>query len=128
MSVLPLVTPAGALDSAGRLVAAEAPSDPFSDTAAANTAVVRTFAAVPGQIHRLTALAWSYSAAPTGGRILVQDGAATRLDLDITAGGQAPDAMPPGGIQGTVNTAMTVTLAAAGVGIVGKLFTAKITS
>lgn len=128
MAVLPLVTPAGALDSAGRLLAADAPSDPFSDTAAANTAVVRTFAAVPNQRHKLTGLALSYSAAPAGGRILVQDGATTVLDLDVSAAGQISDVLPPGGIQGAVNTAMTITLAAAGVGVVGKLFTAKITS
>ncbi len=70
-------------------------------------------------------LAWSYSAAPTGGRLTVQDGATTILDFSITAAGprSLPSGGPPArlGLKGSLNTAMTVTLAAGGAAVSGKV-------
>lgn len=97
-----------------------------SATAAANTAVVATFGAVAGVRHTLVGCTVSYSAAPTGGRLLVQDGAATVLDVDIIAGGPTPIPLPANGITGTPGNAMTVTLAAGGGTAVGKLNTSRI--
>lgn len=97
-------------------------------TAAANTAVVQTIAAVAAKSHRLVALSLSYSAAPTGGKITVADGASTILELDVTAGGPLSVPLPAGGLKGSVNTAMTVTLAAAGAGVIGKVNTSRVTA
>jgi hypothetical protein len=88
---------------------------------AANTSAVVTYAAGgAGVQHCIGGIAWSYNNTPTGGNLLVQDGATTILSLDITAGG-------PGYIQfvppkkGTANQALTVTLAAAGASVSGKV-------
>lgn len=113
---------------AGAVKTSHAASTPQSSTAAANAAVVQTFAAVAGQSHRLTMLAVSYSAAPTGGRVTVADGGTTILDLDITAAGTFFVPLPAGGLKGTVNTAMTVTLAAAGAAVVGKVNSGRVTA
>lgn len=95
-------------------------------TAAANTAVTATFAAVAGMRHVLTGCIASYSAAPVGGRLTVTDGAATVYDVDIIAGGPTPIPLPAGGIMGTVGAAMVVTLAAGGGTTVGKLNTSRV--
>lgn len=94
---------------------------------AANTAAVITFAAAAGQRHHLVSVAWSYSAAPTGGRLTVEDGAGVFVfDVDITAAGPgSKDFLWP--IRGEVNTAMVVTLAAGGAGVSGKLNAYKYT-
>lgn len=113
---------------AGGVKVSQASSTPQSSTAAANTAVVQTFAAVAAQVHRLTMLAVSYSAAPTGGRVTVADGGTTILDLDVTAAGTFFVPLPDGGLKGTVNTAMTVTLAAAGAAVVGKVNSGRVTA
>jgi hypothetical protein len=96
-------------------------------TAAANTAVTQTITAVAGESHRLVFLAFSYSSAPTGGRVTVADGGTTILDLDVTAGGPYVVVLPGSGLEGTAGQALTVTLAAAGVAVVGKLNTGVIT-
>lgn len=127
MAIQVLQAPAGLTDGSGRLLATEEPSDASSATAAANTAVTTTYAAAAGQRHRLTFLSFSYSAAPAGARITIQDGASTILDLDYATTAVANVPLPPGGLEGSVNTAMTVTLAAGGAGVVGKLNTAKFT-
>lgn len=112
----------------GGLKTAEAPSTPQHGTAAANTAVTQTFAAVAAQAHRLTSLVVSYSAAPTGGRVTVSDGATVVFEVDVTAAGPVMVPLPAGGLKGSVNTALTVTLAAAGAGVVGKVNTGRITA
>lgn len=127
MGIAVLAAPAGLTDAAGRALSTVDPSDATAATAAANTAVVTTYAAAPFARHRLTWLALSYSAAPAGGRITVTDGGSTILDLDTLTLQESVIPLPPGGLQGSVNTAMTVTLAAGGVGVVGKLNTAKYT-
>jgi hypothetical protein len=118
-------------DGLGVQLAAQPSSIPAHTTAAANTAVVRTYNAVVGQAHRLTVCAVSWSAAAaTVGLLTVQDGATTVLSLDVPLAVNTPHNvyLPPGGIIGTINTALTVTLAAGGALSVGKLNTAKITA
>jgi hypothetical protein len=93
--------------------------------------VVRTLAAVVGQRHRLTALSCTWSAAAaTTGLLTVQDGAATIASWDVPLAVNTPYAppLPEGGLIGTANTAMVITLAAAGGLTVGKLNTAKMTA
>lgn len=119
----------GVEDGALKTTSGTTPSTPQHTTAgAANAAVTHTFAAVAGQAHRLTFLLVSYSGGPTGGRITVTDGATTVLDAHVTAAGPTVLPLPPGGLKGSVNTAMTVTLAAGGLSIVGKLNTGLITA
>lgn len=112
----------------GGLKTTEAASTPQHATAAANTAVTQTFAAVVGKSHRLTSLAVSYSAAPTGGRVTVSDGGTVVFEVDVTAAGPVSVPLPGGGLQGTANTAMTVTLAAGGAAVIGKVNTGRITA
>jgi hypothetical protein len=89
-------------------------------TAAANTAVVVTLAAVAGYRHHVPQVIWSYSAAPTGGRLSVSGLDDTQtLDFDITAGGPGAILFPP--LVGKVNTAVVITLAAGSGAVVGKL-------
>ncbi len=87
---------------------------------AANTLAQVQFGAVTGKRHHLTQVAWSYSAAPTGGRLTVEDGAAVVFDLDITAAGPGHIAFP-NPLRGEVGQALTVKLAAAGASVVGKV-------
>lgn len=64
----------------------------------------------------------SYSAAPTGGGVKIEDGSGTTVWLmDITAAGEHEFDFPDP-IAGTVNTAMIVTLLAPGGAVVGRLF------
>lgn len=88
---------------------------------AGNTAAVVTYSAPgAGICHVINGVAWSYSAAPTGGRLTITDDGNTVLDIDITAAG-------PGSLcfahplKGTANKAVVVTLAAGGGVIVGKV-------
>jgi hypothetical protein len=87
---------------------------------AANAAATWTRAGVAGASHVLSGVWWSYSAAPTGGRLTVSDGTITYRDLDVTAAGPGflpcnpPLKMPAG-------RPLTLTLAAAGVGVAGKI-------
>lgn len=116
------------VEDGGFLKTAAPASTPQHATAAAATAVTQTFAAVTGKSHRLTALAVSYSAAPTAGRVTISDGATVVFEVDITAAGPLSVPLPQGGLQGTAGAAMTVTLGAAGAGVVGKVNTARITA
>ncbi len=127
MGVQLIVGAPAAGDVTGALSAGQSPSDGTSNVPAVNTAAVITYAAVPGQRHRLTMLAFSYAPAPAGGRITVTDGGTTILDLDVTGATDREISLPPGGLRGTVNTAMTATLAAGGAAVQGKLSAAKIT-
>lgn len=89
-------------------------------TAAANTAVTITYAAAgAGNCHAIDGVLASLSADPaTAVSLTVQDGANTVVQVQLTRGGAAPIDFP---IRGTANTSMTITLAAAGAGIVGML-------
>ena len=95
-----------------------------SDTAmaAANTAVVLTYAAVSGRLNAIGQLIVSYSGTPTGGNVKVEDGAGnTVFQVDIVAGGPTIIPLDDDPILGSANTALIITLAAGGAGIVGKV-------
>jgi hypothetical protein len=85
-----------------------------------NTACIITLAALTDAKYVIHAVQWSYTAAPTGGRLTIAFGASptTELDVDIISGG-------PGGfgldLAGAKNEQMVVTLSAGGSGITGKL-------
>jgi hypothetical protein len=88
-----------------------------------DTAAVATQAADAEQFWCIDWIRWSYSAAPTGGKVTVAVGGVTIDEFDVTAGG--PGIMrydPPLYVpEQTLNQAVVVTLAAAGAGITGKL-------
>jgi hypothetical protein len=85
---------------------------------AANTAAVVTLAASANKRHVIRFLVWSYSAAPTNGRLTITDGGVTKADLDITTSGPGPLILDS--VFG-VNSAVVVTLAAGSGVVVGKL-------
>jgi hypothetical protein len=95
-----------------------------SGTSGANASVAITLAAVPMCRHHLIAVQWSYSAAPTGGNLLTTGLEGDEIDLDIAAAG-------PGGLTavyvGLKGGAVTVTLAAGGGALVGKLVVSYMT-
>ncbi len=111
---------------AGAAAVQETPSTPASATAAANTAVVVNIAAVAGQTIRITHLSASYSGAPAGGNINVVVNAVTIFQLDIAGIDLQVIPLPPGGIICAAGFAAAVTLAAGGVGVIGKLNVASI--
>lgn len=95
-------------------------------TAAANVAVVQTIAAVAGQQHRLSALSVSFTGATGTAELKVENGVGTTVfsvDLVLTAGATYDVTFPEGGLAGSINTAMIVTLAAGGAGAIGKVNT-----
>jgi hypothetical protein len=89
---------------------------------ASNTAAVVTYAAVSDRRHAVSGVAWSYSAAPTGGNLKIEDGSGTTVfSLDITAAGPGAFYFSPSPKVGSLNTALILTLAAGGSGVSGKL-------
>lgn len=87
---------------------------------AANTAAAVTYPADEGRSHVITGIAWSYDALPTGGSLTVKDGTDTVFVIGITSKG--PGAIEfPEPKKGGRNKSMTVTLAAGGEGVTGKL-------
>lgn len=88
---------------------------------AANTAAVVTYAASPTASHVISGVAWSYDQTPAGGNIKVEDGAGNVIfSIDVPTAGAGVVYFWPGK-QGTINTALVVTLSAGGVGVTGKL-------
>lgn len=89
-------------------------------TSAANGAATVTYAATASLSSVISGIAFSYSGAPTGGRLTISDGANIVFDVDITSAGAGffPFAAP---VKGSINTALTVTLAAGGAGVIGKV-------
>ena len=88
---------------------------------AAATAATLTKAADASEFWVVDWITWSYSAAPTGGKLTVALGGVSYLEVDITAGG-------PGQLQfdhplytGTKNEALLITLASGGGAVVGKV-------
>ena len=86
---------------------------------AANTAAIVSYPATPTVYHVITGIAWSYDAAPTGGRLSIIMNGSTVFDVDITAAGPGFIPFDPPKRFG-VGDAVSVTLAAGGVGITGK--------
>lgn len=85
---------------------------------ASNTAATQTLGALTLKRYVVAKVMWSYSAAPTGGRLTITDGGTTIFDVDIIAGGPGTISLM---IPTNVNSEVIVTLAAGGVGITGKL-------
>ncbi|MCS6851766.1 MAG: hypothetical protein NZ700_11430 [Gemmataceae bacterium] len=71
--------------------------------------------------HVLGGVAWSYSGVPLGGQLTIEDGSGRVVRrFDITEPGlDAIGFDPP--LKGSPNTALILTLAAAGPGVFGKL-------
>lgn len=95
--------------------------DSTSNTVSAtNASATLTLTGVTGYGWCISGIAWSYSAAPTGGNIQITDGGNVVFNLDITAVG--PNYIPFNpALEATVGNTLVATLAAGGVGIVGKL-------
>jgi hypothetical protein len=95
----------------------------------AATAAVITLAA-PGtnevKRHVIHGIQWSYTAAPTGGRLTIVSttGSVVELDIDITAAGPGALGTP---ISGVINSEVVITLASGAGGVVGKLNVQSIT-
>lgn len=87
---------------------------------AANTAAIVSYPATPTVYHVIGGVAWSYDDDPTGGRLTIVMNGSTVLDLDITTGGPGFIPFDPPKRFG-VGDAVSVTLAAGGVGIQGKV-------
>lgn len=86
-----------------------------------NTAAVVTYAAVPDYAHHVYEVAWSYTGGTvSGGNLKIEDGGFTIFSMDIDARGQGQVAFARPK-QGTPNLAMTITLAAGGSGVSGKV-------
>jgi hypothetical protein len=97
------------------------PSTPQSATAAVNTAVVITIAAVAGQSVRLNALSAAYTGVPAGGSITITSNAVTLFQGPFLATTLAGIPLPDGGLEGAQGFSMVITLAAAGAAVVGSL-------
>lgn len=81
---------------------------------ATSTAAIITYAADAYGAHVISGVAWSYTAAPTGGNLQIEDGSGNVIfSVDITAAGPGYFAFPDG-LKGSVNTAMIITLADGG--------------
>lgn len=116
------------------LATSSSPVGVAAAVSAAGAAAAVTFAAVAAQQHRLTTLFVSYAGATAAavGRLTVADGATNIIDVDIAVPATPGAAtvlvpLPPGGLEGAINTAMTVTLAAVA-GAVAKVSASKLTA
>jgi hypothetical protein len=94
-----------------------------NNTPATNTNAVITLAAPgAGKVNVLSGVAWSYSAAPTGGRLKLEDVSGTIVfDIDITSAGPGFIPFVPPKKNAAANTAFIITLYAGGAGIQGKV-------
>jgi len=92
--------------------------------AEANANAVITVSADSAEFWTIDAIGWSYSAAPTGGRLVVTIGGTTLIDIDIVAGG--PGLMefsnPFYKTSEAKGEALVITLHAGGGGVVGKAY------
>lgn len=91
-------------------------------TPAAATAAVYTIAAVVGHKNSIRRIFYSYTAAPTGGRLLVESPSGTTIfDMDITAAGPGNVDFGKNPLMGGTNNALIVTLASGAGAVAGKL-------
>jgi hypothetical protein len=96
-----------------------------SDTAnATHSAATITYAAAgAGKVNVISGLYWSFSGTPAAATNLqISDGSNVIFSIDITAAGAGFIPFNPPK-KGTANTAMTITLADGGSGIVGRVNT-----
>lgn len=87
---------------------------------AADTDAVVTYTAEAAKRHVITGVAWSYSAAPTGGMLTITDDGSEVFKMAITAAGPGSITFPRPKAGG-IGTAMVVTLAAGSGTVVGKV-------
>jgi hypothetical protein len=97
------------------------PSTAQRHAPAANTAAVVTLPAITGKAHVLTHVSYSYSGAPTGGSLTISDGGNVVFEQAVTATGPGEVSLPLAGIAGTTGNAVTITLAAGGASVTGRL-------
>lgn len=97
------------------------PSTPASATAAVNTNVVITIAAVAGQSVRLNALSAGYTGTPVGGTITITSNGVTLFQGPFLATTLTGIPLPDGGIEGASGFSMVITLLAAGAAVAGSL-------
>lgn len=92
--------------------------------AAANANAVVTVAADVNEFWLIDAIGWSYSGAPTGGRLVAAIGGVTLIDIDVLVGG-------PGLLEfnkpfyktaETKNEPLVITLHAGGGSVIGKVY------
>lgn len=88
---------------------------------APGAAAVLTLPADPTHRHIVDSLAWSYSGAPTGGGITVADNGTIVFSMDIGISGAGQITFKMGLPASTFGNAVTITLAAGGVTVVGKI-------
>ena len=96
---------------------------PKAHAPAANNPAVITLPADSETFHVVDSVLWSYNADPTGGSLTITstvDGTAVSQVITIVAKGQDQYCFSPP-IQGDVNTAITITLAAGGAAVTGKI-------
>jgi hypothetical protein len=89
-------------------------------TGSAGLAATITITGQTGRPTILSQVDWSYSSAPTGGNIKVQDGSTTIWEVDVTAAGPGFKTFTPP-LSITPGANMVITLAAPGGAIVGKV-------
>lgn len=93
------------------------------NVSAVNTNAVVTITPAGGTRIVIDHIVYSYSAAPTGGRLTIVDGATTVFDIDDTGAGQQAFLQgSPGLASLAIDNVITATLFAAGAAVVGKLF------
>jgi len=89
---------------------------------AANTAAVVTYAAVAGEKHVVTGIAWSYIGGTPDGNLTIEDVSGTTVfTLDIDKSGAGSVEFPIPKKSAAANKAMIITLAAGGDGVTGKV-------
>jgi len=87
----------------------------------ANAAAVVTYNADPRRRHQISGLAWSYNATPTGGQLTITVGGNVVFLIYITTGGAGFFDWGPPIRTANVNTALVITLAAAGAAVTGSV-------
>lgn len=100
---------------------AEAKALPAGATPAGNTAAVQTIVPSSGKKSvAISGVMWSYSGNPTGGNLQISDGNTVVKNIDIPSGGQnwIPFPVP---LRATQGNTLTLTLAAGGNGVSGKV-------
>lgn len=90
-------------------------------TSGDNAAAAITLVTPARKRHYAVAILWSYTDAPTGGRLTISglDGTSDTFDIDIDSAGWSGIALPP--LASALGTDLIITLSAGGAGVVGKL-------
>ena len=84
-----------------------------------NALATATIAAGTGQKILGTIVTYSYSAAPTGGQIVIKDGTTAIMTVNVTGAGEKQLWLD--GLESSVSATLSAELAAGGAGIVGNV-------